>query len=50
MGRWLLRYEVTDLESDRSGDPIAIKALSGELGNTGLTVYTVCQLNLIWKN
>ena len=40
MGWWLLRYEVTDLESDRSGDPIAIKTLSGELGSTGLTVYT----------
>ena len=40
MGRWLLRYEVTDLESDRSGDLIAIKTLSGELGSTGLTVYT----------
>ena len=27
-------------ESDRSGDPITIKALSREPGNTGWTVYT----------
>ena len=27
-------------ESDRSGDPITIKTLSRELGNTGWTVYT----------
>ena len=27
-------------ESDRSGDPIIIKALPREPGNTGLTVYT----------
>ena len=28
------------IESDRSGDPITIKALSRETGNTGWTVYT----------
>ena len=28
------------VESDRSGDPITIKALSREPGNTGWTVYT----------
>ena len=32
------------IESDRSGDPITIKALSREPGNTGWTVYTLVSI------
>ena len=38
------------VESDRIGNPITVKALSGESGNAGCELFIpVCQSNLKWK-